>query len=65
MPDGRLAPSVLTWREAATLLRTETDERGRKTLEYYRRSGRLTGKKIGREVKYTHKDIKRFLEIQA
>jgi hypothetical protein len=65
MPDGRLAPSVLTWREAAALLRLDDDKRGRKTLEYYRRSGRLTGMKIGREFKYTHKDIERFLENQT
>lgn len=64
MPDGRTAPSVLTWREAGELLRLEGDEiTVKRALARLRDKGELKGKRIGKDVKYTDEAINRFLTL--
>lgn len=63
MPDGKFAPTVLTADEVIVLLRLG-GKNPRQTLDYYRRVGRLTGMKIGREFRYTTAHVRRFLESE-
>lgn len=64
LPDGRIAPSVLTWREAGDVLRIEGDEiTVKRALARLRAKGVLTGKRIGKNVKYTEEAIHRLLSL--
>lgn len=64
MPDGRIAPSVLTPEEAAAFLRIEGSNPDR-TLKYFRDEGELRGVIIGRRLRYRLEDIVRFLEVKS
>lgn len=63
MPDGRIAPSVLTWREAADLLRMEgSDETRLRRLAHLRNQGRLRGLRTGRACTYPSESVREYIE---
>lgn len=64
MPDGRPAPSVMTEAEAIRLLRIDVDgpKKPELTLRHYREKGKLKARRIGRHLRYTGKEIMKFLE---
>jgi len=62
MPDGRLAPSVMTADECCEFLRIESGNR-RKTLSYYQTKG-LKGVRVGRQVRFMLFDVVSWLKYQ-
>lgn len=60
MPDGRPCPAILTADEVVELLRFT----GRGQLDYYRERRLIRGSRIGRHVRYTIDEVKRFVKEQ-
>ena len=64
MPDGdggwQPIPPVLTKEEAILYLRLDDASHPERSLRYYREHG-LTGKRIGKELRFTQKALEDFL----
>lgn len=60
MPDGRPCPAVLTADEVVSLLRM----RNHNALNYYRERRMILGTRIGRHVRFTIDEVRRFLKEQ-
>ena len=67
MPDGRIAPLLLTAEETCAFLRLEIPEGsdGRVTLEHYRRQCGLRATMFGRRVMFRLADVIEFIGRHA
>lgn len=64
MPDGKLAPSVMTEAEAIRYLRIDKQKAdATKTLQYYRDKKLLKATKIGKNLLYSRNELERFVEL--
>ena len=61
LPDGRVAPMILTAREVVSLLRLDGTNPLR-TLKFYRDEGLLVGVRIGKKVRYPLSEIMKFID---
>jgi len=67
LPDGNggftSCPELLTEDEAIRYLRLDTDDSAdpKKTLKYYRDTGKLVAIKVGRRKRYRRQDLENFL----
>jgi hypothetical protein len=63
-PDGRPIPPLLTEEEAITLLRLDTDGPGdpSRSLKHYRDKGLLHATQIGKNLRYSKKELLRFID---
>lgn len=72
LPDGRIAPPVLTAREVCLLLRMEVPEQPQderkdlalRALEHYRLKGLLPAVKIGHDIRFKLVDCLAFIDRQ-
>jgi hypothetical protein len=64
MPDGSPVPELLLESEAIVFLRLDTDGPAdpARTLKYYRDRGLLHGTRIGKKVRYTKRELLRFID---
>ena len=68
MPDGRLAPAVLTEGELVTLLRLDEDggpKNPAETIRRYREMRLMRGCKIGNVIRYPLGEVMRFLAVKT
>jgi len=63
-PDGRLVPDLLTEQEAIVFLRLDIDgpADASRTLKHYRDKGLLHGTRIGKNLRYSKKELLRFID---
>ena len=63
MANGNPAPEVMTEEDVVAFLRLDTDGTGASvTLKYYRDKGLLKGIRIGKKLRYTRREVLRFLD---
>lgn len=60
MPDGRPCPAILTADEVVQLLRL----RNRNALNYYRERRMIRGTRLGRHVRFSIEEVRRFVREQ-
>lgn len=67
MPDGRIAPLLMTAEEACHLLRIEIEEgkTGAQALDWYRRGHGLRATIIGKHLKFRLQDVLEFINRHA
>lgn len=60
MPDGRPCPAVLTAEEVVSLLRLKNEN----ALNYYRERKMIRGTRLGRYIRFSIEEVRRFVREQ-